>query len=158
PMPGRQARIFRRKRATAGCRSDRLDLLAFLPDADAAVVLLEAAGLAEVFAADPQLELAADRLAALHTDPRLRQRLDPFRRARDAAPLAGPLLCAHSLLPSAVGTLWRPHSFASPGGSSWRSASAFRGKNGDPCQAGRAGAPGFDRLFRVSRGSLDDER
>src|SRR5262249_45907848 len=77
---------------------ERLNAAALLDDANAAVVLLEAAGLAEVFLLHDRDEVAADILAALDAQPRFRQRLDPLGRNLAAAADAQTRLTRHSLL------------------------------------------------------------
>src|SRR5262249_47531725 len=88
-----------------------------LPQGGVAVVLFQAAGLAEAAGDHPRLVLAADLLAALHADPGVRQRLDSLRRDRDAAALAEPRLRAHPSS-SAADTSW-PLFCAGQGGASF---------------------------------------
>src|ERR1043165_5386384 len=77
------------------CAVERLDLAAFLADADASVVLFQAARLGQVFREDPDLEITADLFTALDAESRLRQGLDPFQRNRRLATDARSCLGGH---------------------------------------------------------------
>src|SRR5262249_30271824 len=65
-------------------------------EADAAVVLFQAARLAEVLPNEGDLELAADFLTAFHADARVRQGLDPLGGDLSAAPFAESLTNWHA--------------------------------------------------------------
>src|SRR5437867_2218584 len=63
-----------------------------LRDRHAAVVLLQAAGLAEVLLRRDQYKVAADLFTALDAQPGAGQRLDPRGRDHGVAAFAGPWL------------------------------------------------------------------
>src|SRR5438128_922989 len=67
-----------------------------LADDPAGVVPFQAAGLAEVVGDDRDFVLAADRLAAGHAQPRVRQGVQPLGRDLGPAPRTEPLWDGHS--------------------------------------------------------------
>src|SRR5262249_15157101 len=79
---------FSRGRGRRGSLPQRPDLPPPLPQRPAAVVLLQAAALAEVLGERRDLVVAADRFAARHAQPRVRQGLEAFGGDVGPAPLA----------------------------------------------------------------------
>src|SRR5262249_35791298 len=79
---------FSRGRGRRRSLPQRPDLPPPLPQRPAAVVLLQAAALAEVLGQRRDLVVAADRFAARHAQPRVRQGLEAFGGDVGPAPLA----------------------------------------------------------------------